>query len=337
MRQMNHDARRRALIAAGLGAAILPRFAQAQSDAEAGWPGKGPIRVIVPVAPGGVHDLVIRALQPKLQQELGQSIVVQNRPGGDWVVGTLAGKQAAPDGYTWVMASIPTTANAVLKKVPYDPVADFAAVANIGSTAGVMVVPRDLGPKSLADFIQLARSKPGELAFANAAAGSLGHLNAALLEATAGLQFNTITYPGGQSSLLTDLLSGRVQFAVISPIVALSHMQAGKLTPLAIAAPKRSPLLPDVPTTVELGHPRLTVQAWSGMLMPAGTPPGIVRKANAALHAAAADPEVARNLQQQAITLHPPSTPEAFAAFIRAEMAEWPKLFELARIKRETA
>jgi tripartite-type tricarboxylate transporter receptor subunit TctC len=133
---------------------------------------------------------------------------------------------------------------------------------------------------------------------------------------------------------VTDLLANRVNFAVLSPIVAMGHIQSGKLVPLAVASPERSPLMPNVPTTVELGYPRLTIQAWSGVLMPAGVSPAIVRRANAALHAAAADPEVVAQLQRQAITVAAPSPPEAVAAMIRNEMAEWPKLFELAKIKR---
>ena len=311
--------------------ASAPVAAIAQADP---WPSK-PIQVIVPVAAGGVHDLIIRAMQPKLSQELGQPIVIVNRPGADWAVGTVAAKQSPNDGYTWVMASIPTTANAVLKKVGYDPVADFTAVANIGATAGVMLVPAELGVKTLADFVKLARSKPGAIAFGNAAVGSLGHINTALLESTEKIELNTVTYSGGQSALVTDLLANRINYAVLSPIVAQQHIQAGKLVPLAIAAPQRSPLMPNVPTTVELGYPRLTIQAWSGVLMPAGVSPAIVQRANAALHAAAADAEVAAQLQRQAITIAPPSTPDAVAAMIRNEMGQWPKLFEVAKIKRQ--
>lgn len=319
-----------AAAAVALLGAAMPFVAQAQ-DA---WPSK-PIQVIVPVAPGGVHDLVIRALQPRLSQELGQRIIVVNRPGADWAVGTLAAKQSPNDGYTWVMASIPTTANAVLKKVGYDPVNDFTAVAILGAAGGVMLVPAELGVKTLADLVKLARAKPKQIAFANAAVGSLGHINTALLQSIEKIEFNTITYTGGQSQLLTDLLSNRVNFAVLSPIVAMPHIQAGKLVPLAIAQPQRSPLMPNVPTTVELGYQRLTIQAWSGVLMPAGVSPAIVKRANAALHAAAADPEVIAYLHKQAITIAPPSTPESAAKMIRDEMAEWPKLFELAKIKRQ--
>lgn len=313
-----------------LGAAGLPLAAPAD-DA---WPSK-PIQVIVPVAPGGVHDLVIRALQPRLSQELGQRIIVVNRPGADWAVGTMAAKQSPNDGYTWVMASIPTTANAVLKKVGYDPVKDFTAVANLGAASGVMLVPSELGVKTLADFVKLARARPKQIAFGNAAVGSLGHIITALLESIEKIELNTITYSGGQSQMLPDLLSNRVNFAVLSPIVAMPYIQAGKLVPLAIAQPQRSPLMPNVPTTVELGYPRLTIQAWSGVLMPAGAPAAIVKRANAALHAAAADPEVAAALQRQGIMIAPPSAPEAVAKMIRDEMAEWPKLFALAGIKRQ--
>ncbi|WP_422650353.1 hypothetical protein OJJOAM_003193 [Cupriavidus sp. H18C1] len=318
------------ILAGTLLLSALPAAVQAQDN----WPSK-PIQIIVPVAPGAVHDLIIRALQPRLSQELGQTVVIVNKPGADWAVGTIAGKNSAPDGYTWVMASIPTTANAVLKKVPYDPVADFTAVANLGSTGGVMVVPPELGVKTLADFIKLARTKPKELAFGNAAVGSLGHINAALLEATEKIEMTTVTYKGGQSQMLTDLLANRVNFAVLSPIVAMPHIQSGKLVPLAIAQAQRSPLMPNVPTTVELGYPRLTIQAWSGMLMPAGVSPAIVKRANAALHVAAAQPDVVAQLQKQGIIVAPPTPPEAVAKMIRDEMTEWPKLFELAKIKRQ--
>lgn len=331
--QPTNTSQRRRICAALAGALLssaLPVAVQAQDN----WPSK-PIQVIVPVAPGAVHDLIIRALQPGLSKELGQPILVVNKPGADWAIGTIAAKQSAPDGYTWVMASIPTTANAVLKKTGYDPVADFTAVANIGATGGVMVVPPELDVKTLADFVKLARGKPRELAFGNAAVGSLGHINSALLEATEKIELNTVTYKGGQSQMLGDLLSNRVNFAVLSPIVAMPHIQAGKLVPLAIAQPNRSPLMPNVPTTVELGYPRLTIQAWSAILMPRGVSPAIVKRANAALHAAAAQPEVVAQLEKQGITVAPATPPEAVAKMIRDEMAEWPKLFELAKIKRQ--
>lgn len=319
-----------AALAGALLSSALPVAVQAQDK----WPAK-PIQVIVPVAPGAVHDLIIRALQPRLTKELGQPVLIVNKPGGDWAVGTLAAKQAKPDGYTWVMASIPTTATAVLRKSGYDPVADFTPVANLGAVGGVMVVPRELGVKTLAGFVQLARAKPKQISFGNASIGSLGHLNTALLEATEKIELNTVTYPGGQAQLLTDLLTNRVNFAVLSPIVALQYIQSGKLVALALAQPSRSPLMPNVPTTVELGYPRLTIQAWSGILMPTGVSPDIVKRANAALHAATADPEVVAQLQKQAVTIAPPSPPEALGKMIRDEMAEWPKLFELAKIRRQ--
>jgi tripartite-type tricarboxylate transporter receptor subunit TctC len=322
---------RRTFCVAAAGAMLAVALPGAAQDP---WPRK-PIQVIVPVGPGAVHDLVIRALQPRLAKELGQQIIVVNKPGADWEIGTLAAKQSPADGHTWVMASIPTTANAVLKKVGYDPVKDFTAVANLGAVGGVMLVPPQLGVKSLADFVKLARSKPGQIAFGNAAVGSLGHINTALLEATEKIELNTIPYTSGQAQMLADLLDNRVNFAVLSPIVALPHIQAGKLVPLAITQPQRLALLPQVPTTVELGYPRLTIQAWSGMLMPAGVPPAIVKRANAALHAATADAEVVAQLQKQGVIIAPPSSPESFAQTIRDEMANWPKLFEVAKIKRQ--
>jgi tripartite-type tricarboxylate transporter receptor subunit TctC len=322
---------RRTFCTAAVGALLAAALPVAAQDA---WPTK-PIQVIVPVGPGAVWDIVTRAWAPRLGQELGQPIIVINRPGADWEVGTVAAKQSPADGYTWVMASIPTTANAVLKKVGYDPVNDFTAVAKLGAVGGIMVVPSDLGVKTLADFVKLARSKPKQIAFGNAAMGSLGHINTALLEATEKFELNIVTYTKGQAQLLTDLVSNRVHFAVLSPIVALPHIQAGKLVPLAITQPQRLALLPEVPTTVELGYPRLTVQAWSAVLMPAGVPPAIVKRANAALHAATADPEVAARLQKQAVIIAPPSSPDSVAKMIRDEMALWPQLFELAKIKRQ--
>lgn len=321
-----------ATLAGALFSAVLPVAAQAQ--VQDNWPSK-PIQVIVPVSAGAVHDFIIRTLKPILSKELGQPIVIINKPGADWAIGTLAAKTSAPDGYTWVMASIPTTANAVLKKTGYDPVKDFTAVANLGAVGGVMVVSPQLGVKTLADFIKLARAKPKEIAFGNAAVGSLGHLNTALLEATEKIELNTVSYKGGQSQVLSDLLANHVNYAVLSPIVALPHIQAGKLVPLAVAQPNRSPLMPNVPTTVELGHPRLTYQAWSGILMPAGVSPAIVNRVNAALSAAVTQPEVAAQLQKQAFTVAAPAPPEAVAKMIRDEMAEWPKLFEEAKIKRQ--
>jgi tripartite-type tricarboxylate transporter receptor subunit TctC len=316
--------------AAALASAALLKGTKAFAQGD-GWP-KRPVRIIVPSGPGSAIDAMIRIVQPQLAANLGQPVVVENKPGADFAIGASYVARSAPDGYTLLLGSIPLTTNPVLKKVPYDILKDFTPIANICNAAVVIVVPRALGVQSLSEFIALAKKKPDELNFANAAVGSLGQINLALLEQETGIRTMSVVYPG-QAASLVDLLANRVNFAMLTPIVALPHVRSGALIPLGFIAPKRTPVLPQVPTMKELGFGSVDVETWVGLLAPAGTPSAIVDQLNQSIASALQTPTIRTKLEAQGFAIAAPHRPEQFAKLIRAQLDRWPPLFKAANIK----
>ena len=315
-----------------LGAAI-GLLAACASIAQEAWPSK-PIRIIVPVAAGSATDLVARQLAPKLADQLGQQVVVDNRPGADMGIGIVAAARSPADGYTWLLVSSTLTSSAVLKSVGFNPIADFAPVSILGWAGTVAVVPPTLGVTNIAEFVALAKSKPGQLNYANPAVGSMGHLNSAMLEHAAGLNMEGVIYKGS-SVAMVDLMANRVNFMMMPTGVALSQVKSGNLRALGVVGQDRSPLYPDVPTLKEQGYADVVLEAWMGMMMPAGTSAAIIARANDALSVALKDPGVREALEQAGLRVTPNGTPEAFSERIRQDAREWPKIFEVAKIKPE--
>ena len=303
------------------------------SVAQDGWPSKA-IRIIVPVAAGSATDLVARQLAPKISEQLGQQVVVDNRPGADMGIGIIAAARSPADGYTWLLVSSTLTSSPVLKKVGFDPVTDFAPVSILGWAATVAVVPPALGVKNIAEFVALARSRPGQLNYANPAVGSMGHLNSAMLEHAAGIDMAGVIYKGS-SSAMVDLMANRVNFMMMPTGVALSQVKSGNLLALGVVGQDRSPLYPDVPTLKEQGYAEVILEAWMGVMMPAGTSPAIIKRANEALSAALKDPGVKEALEQAGLRVTPNGTPQAFSERICQDSMEWPKIFEVAKVKPE--
>jgi tripartite-type tricarboxylate transporter receptor subunit TctC len=321
--------RRQCLLALGALPFISPATAFSQSE----WPTKN-ITLIVPVSAGGVVDLVPRVLLPFVSKELGQSIVVDNKPGADLAIGAMAAARSAPDGYTLLAGSIPLTTNPVLKKVQYDPMADFEPVSLIGTTSVMAVVPPSLGVKTLAELVALAKSKPGALNYANSATAGLVHLTTELFNEAAGIKMTEVLYKG-QAPALTDLMANRVNFMMVSPSTVLGHVNSGALRALAVIGKTRNPLLPDVPTFAELGFPSVNLDSWIGILAPAKTPAPVIARANAAFNKALANPEVIAQLAKMGVVAAPPNQPAVLRKRMQDELAQWPKVFELAGIKRE--
>ena len=301
--------------------------------AQEAWPSK-PIRIIVPVAAGSATDLVARQLAPKISEQLGQQVVVDNRPGADMGIGIVAAARSPADGYTWLLVSSTLTSSTVLKKVGFDPVGDFAPVSILGWAATVAVVPPSLGVQNIAEFVALAKSRPGQLNYANPAVGSMGHLNSAMLEHAAGLEMAGVIYKGS-SPAMVDLMANRVNFMMMPTGVALSQVKSGNLVALGVVGEDRSPLYPNVPTLKEQGYADVILEAWMGMMMPAGTPAAIIKRANAALSVALKDSGVKEALEQAGLRVTPDGSPEAFSARIRQDAKDWPRIFEVAKIKPE--
>jgi tripartite-type tricarboxylate transporter receptor subunit TctC len=268
-----------------------------------------------------------------MSENMGQPVVIENRGGAGSIIGTEVVKKSDPDGYTLLLGqSGPISINpAVYKTLPYDPVADFAPIAMTTSYPYIMVVSPKLGVKSLKEFVALAKSKPGGLNYGTTGVGAANHLVAELFTGNAGIKMTHIPYRG-TALAVTDLLAGRVQVVFADPITALPHMKAGTLIALAVTSKERSPVAPEVPTVTESGYPGFDAIAWHGILAPVKTPVAIVNRLNAEIVKALKDPETKSLLEKQAMQTVG-NTPEAFAAFIKQDIAIWKEVATQANLE----
>src|ERR1700690_3990942 len=291
------------------------------------------IRLVVPYAAGGGADSVARIVAKRVAETIGQPIVIENRGGGGSITGTELGKNASPDGYTLLLGqSGPISINpAVYKDLPYDPQRDFAPISMTTSYPYIMVVNPALGVKTVQEFVALARSKPGQLNYGTTGVGAANHLVTELFDSRAGIKMTHIPYRG-TALAVTDLLAGHVQVVFADPISALPHINAGTLRALAVTSKERSPVAPDVPTISESGYPGFDAIAWHGILAPANTPPAIINKLNTEIVAALKDPETKALLEKQAMQTVG-NSPEAFASFIRQDIAVWKAVAEQAKVE----
>ena len=292
-----------------------------------------PIRMIVPYAPGGSTDLLARLIGPRLAESWGQPVIVDNRPGGNTIIGTQALTKAAPDGYTILLMAIAHTIIPNLLPTPYDPIKDFAPVTTVGRGELLLVVHPSVAANNLQELIALARSKPGQLNYASASTGGPLHLAGELFNMLADVRTQHIPYKGGGPAML-DLLGGHVQMMFSSPPESIPHIKAGKLKPIAISGPARSPVLPQVVTFAEAGMPGFTAKNWFGILAPARTPRPIVDKLAAEVTRILALPEVRDKLAGQGMDPFV-STPDQFGALLRSDLALYGKIIKAANVKLE--
>ena len=318
---------RRALVA--LAAALLAPGAIAQD-----YPNK-PIRLIVPFAPGGGSDFVGRLIGQKLGEQMGQSVVVENRPGAASLLGTELAARAAPDGYTLLLADSGFTINpAYYKNTKYDPLKDFDPISVVAQTPYVLVVnPGVPFAGSLKDYIAAAKAQPGTINIGSAGNGSGTHFSGELFKLRAGLNLVHVPYKSAGASV-ADVVGGQIQSSMSSPPGALPLVKAGKLRILAVAAAKRTPLLPEVPTFAENGVPGVEVTNWYALMSVGGTPQAVIRRLHEEIQRAVAAPEVRERLAAGA--LEPaPNTPEEFRRMIAAELQRWAQVMQQAGIKPE--
>ena len=293
------------------------------------------IRLIVPYAAGGGADSVARIVAKRVSDTIGQAIVIENRVGGGAIIGSELVKNSDPDGYTLLLGqSGPISINpAIYKKLPYDPVKDFAPISMTTAYPYVMVVNPRLGVKTLQEFVALAKSKPGALNYGTTGVGAANHLVTELFDSKAGITMTHIPYRG-TALAVTDLLAGHVQMVFADPISALPHINAGTLLALAVTSKERSPVAPTVPTIAESGYPGFDAIAWHGILAPANTPPAIVNKLNAEIVKALKDRETITLLEKQAMQTVG-NSPEAFAGFIKQDIAIWKQVADQAKVEVE--
>ena len=313
-----------------LAAAALAPFA-ARADA---FPAR-PIRAIVGFVAGGGADITLRSVAPRMAVALGQPVLIDNRPGGAGNLANEIGLRAAPDGYTLLVATIgQTTVNPALTKgMTLDPVADCAPISLLVQVTNLLVVPADRPWRSVAELVAAARAQPGALSYGSSSVGSAGHLAAAVLDQAAGIETLHVPYRGG-GQLITDLISGKLDFAFATAATTLPPVETGRLRALAVPTARRSALVPDVPTIAEGGVPGFDVVNWYGLVAPKGTPAPVIATLHAAVMAALRDAEVLRKLAQQG--LEPlPSSPEEFGAYLRAEAIRWARVVRAAGITAE--
>jgi len=262
------------------------------------YPGK-PIRLIVPFPPGGSTDIVARIVALKLGDRIGQQVVVENRGGAGGTIGTEAVAKAPPDGYTLGVASTSTHAVApsVYTKLGYDPVKDFAPISLMAVSPYLLVVHPDVPAKSLPEFVAYARTRPGKLNYASAGTGSTTHLAMEMLKSAAGLYLVHIPY-NGNGPAGTAVIGGQVEALFGSLPAVLPHAKSGRVRPLAVGTPKRSPSLPDVPTVAESGFAGFDASLWLAIMAPAGTPPGVVDRLNKEIVAIIGSPDAADALSK---------------------------------------
>jgi tripartite-type tricarboxylate transporter receptor subunit TctC len=285
-----------------------------------------PIRLVCPFPPGGAVDIASRAVAHELQQVLGQPVTVDNRPGAGGNIGADAVAKSAPDGYTLLMTTsgIMAINPALYSRLPFDTVKDFAPVSVLVSLNNVLVVNPSVPAKSVKELIALAKAQPGKLTYASSGNGTSIHLSGELFKSMTGVDLLHIPYKGS-SPAVTDLLGGQVNMMFDNIPSSLPHIRAGKLRALAVTGSKRSQLLPDVPTIAEAGVPGYDSYVWFGIVAPAGTPPEIIARLNAALVKIAATPAFRDRLSAQGYDVLS-TTPEQMAISIRGEIAKWGKI-----------
>jgi len=305
----------------------------AAAHAQGTWPER-PIRLVVPFPAGGQLDVVARLVAEKIAPALGQPVIVEAKPGADGNTATEQVAKSAADGYTWLAASPPTTIQPSVRptSLRYDPLRDFEAVALIGTSPFLFVVPSSLPPNTLAEFVTYAKARPGELSYAGSARGTVVHLATELFMHDAGIRMETINYQG-QPSAIADLITGRVQFMTLGLILAEPQIKAGKLKALAVLDRTRHSHLPNVPSVQELGQPALVMATWFGIAMPAKTPRAIVDRVNAEVMKVLADPEVVAKLETMGIDPARPNKPADFAAFLKDDVARWKSVVKSANIE----
>jgi tripartite-type tricarboxylate transporter receptor subunit TctC len=293
-----------------------------------------PVRIVVNAPPGGGTDILGRLTAQHFTEAFGQQFIIDNRGGGGGIIGTETVARALPDGYTLLFAFTSHVINPSLRsKLPYDTLKDFAPVSLVATAPSVLVVNPSVPVRSIKELIALAKARPGQLQYGTAGSGSGTHLAAVLFAQASDVDLVHVPYKGGVPAL-ADVVGGHValMFGNIAPVGPL--VKAGRLRALAVTSAQRSPLLPQLPTLDELGLKGFDAVAWFGVLVPAGTPAPAVLRLNQEIVRALREPELIERVTAQGAT-PAPTTPEAFAAFIRAEIARWAPVIRQAGIKPE--
>ncbi len=318
---------RRSLTMTALGTALAaPALAQS-------YPAR-PVRILVPFPPGGSTDITARLLGARLAELWGVGVVVENRAGGDGIIGAEAAARAAPDGHTLLLAATSFAISAaVRRRLPYDPLRDFAPVMMIGTIPNIMAVHPSLPARTVQEFVALARARPGQLNFASAGASTGQRFAFELLKQRLNLDVVHVPYRGGAPAAQA-LVAGEVQSMIINALEATPLVQAGRIRAIAVTTATRFAAFPDVPTLAETVLPGLDVSVWQAMMMTGGSPPEAVARVNADLRRILAEPVIAQRLGELGLTLAP-GTPEALGRLLADEIATWTRVARDAGIQED--
>jgi tripartite-type tricarboxylate transporter receptor subunit TctC len=295
-----------------------------------------PIRIIVPYTAGGSSDFVARTVAAKMQENMNHAVVVENRPGGNAIIGTELVAKAKPDGYTLLLggSSVMAANPALYTNLSYDPLRDFVPLTNAIVSPIVVVVHPGLPVTSIKELIAYARANPGKLNYGSAGVGNTLHLAAEMFCLTTGTTMTHVPYKGA-SQALTDLLGGSIQVMFDLPQTPLANIQAGKLRALAVTGDERIDVMPNVPTMAEAGLPEYTFGTWIGLAAPARTPPSVVARLHREMTRALAQPDVKAAFAKQVMYVRASESPDAYSAFINSETDRLRNLVQKASIKPE--
>lgn len=292
------------------------------------------VQIVVPYTPGTGADILARILGPKLAERWKVGVITDNRAGATGNIGTDFVAKAAPDGYTLLCTATSFGTNPALKrKLPFDPVKDFTPVALLATSVVAVLVNPQLPAKSMREFIDLARSRPGKLHYSSPGNGGPQHLAMELLKLEAKIDLVHVPYKG-MAGAISDLVGGHVQATITALQTAAPHVQSGKLRMLSVMSAERAPAFPEVPTLKELGYPSLEIDTWYGMMAPAGTPGPVIAKLNGELNSLLREPDIRELLAKQGM-VPAGGPPERFGALVKSELARWSRVVAAAGIKAD--
>lgn len=315
--------------AAGTLCAAAPLFAQ-----PAAYPSR-PIRYVVPFAAGGNADTLSRAASQRVSESIGQQVVIDNRAGANGNIGMEIVARATPDGYTVVLGYIANVAIApsLVAKMPYDPVKDYAPISQLASSPNIIVVHSAVPARNMKELVALSKAKPKSINFSSAGVASVGHLAGEFFNTALGADFQHVPYKGSAQGVI-DLVAGQIQMLIGGMSSVMPHIKAGRLRSIAVTGAQRSPAVPEVPTVAESILPGYEATAWYGVLAPAGTPRAITTRLHEEYAKALAHPEVKQRLANLGFEIVA-SSPDAFGAYIKTEIAKWAKVVKASGAKAE--
>ncbi|MFC7461604.1 Bug family tripartite tricarboxylate transporter substrate binding protein [Hydrogenophaga defluvii] len=314
------------------GVALASALTMGAALAQAQWPER-PVRVVVPFPASGATDLIARVVTQRVAQDLGQQLVVDNKPGAGGTIGSAEVAKAAPDGYTVLFTTSSTHAISphLMPRLSYDAAKDFTPVAHVADAPSVLLVTPSLPVKSVAELIAYAKANPGKLNYATSGNGTIVHLNSAAFSAQAGIDMTHVPYKGTALSI-PDLIAGQVHVLFDSLPTGMPHVVSGKVRALGVTSEKRSGLAPDLPTLAESGLPGFSSVTWFGVYLPAGAPPALVARVHQAFTKAVQTPEVKASLAKLGVDPADAGTPAKFAAMVQADSARWASVIRQHKI-----